>query len=262
MSNPAATLDRLSPTRRPAGRPIGYQCWSNLLFVHWRVPAALVLPLLPPELTLDTWEGDALIGLVPFHMSDVRPWWSPAVPGVSSFCETNVRTYVHRRDQNPGVWFFSLEAASSLAVRVARWKWSLPYYRATMELARNGAKIRYASRRLWPGPAGASCTIEATIGANWESPLGGNGSTQSGVATPGTLDHFLIERYILYAQSAAGRLLMGRVHHPPYVLRQVRLDRLEETLTATAGFAPCGDVCHAAFCEGVAVEVFPLAPVT
>jgi uncharacterized protein YqjF (DUF2071 family) len=258
MSNHAATLARLAPTRRPSRRPIGFQSWSNLLFLHWRLPADTVRSLLPGELTLDTWDGEALVGLVPFQMSGVRPWWSPSVPGVSNFCETNVRTYVHHRNQNPGVWFFSLEAASSLAVRIARWRWSLPYYRATMELERRGSKIRYASRRLWPGPSGANCRIAATIGEGWGSSTGSDRSEATDSAEPGTLDHFLIERYILYAQSAAGRLRMGRVHHKPYPLRKVRVDQLEETLTASTGLAPTGEVCHAAFSKRVDVEIFPL----
>lgn len=261
MSNHAATLDRLAPARRPSRRPIGHQCWSNLLFVHWRLPAETVRPLLPTELTLDTWDGDALVGLVPFQMSGVRPWWSPPVPGVSAFCETNIRTYVHHRDQNPGVWFFSLEAASSLAVRIARWRWSLPYYRATMELERRDSKIRYACRRLWPGQSGANCRIEATIGVGWGRSKGSDRSETADTAVPGTIDHFLIERYILYARSAAGRLRMGRVHHKPYPLRQVHVDQLEESLIASNGLAPLGEICHTAFSERVDVDIFPLEPV-
>lgn len=261
MSISAAACDRLVPALRPSGSAIGYQRWSNLLFVHWRMPAESVRPLLPAGLTLDTWDGDAWIGLVPFQMSGVRPWWSPPVRGISSFCETNVRTYVHDRGQNPGVWFFSLEAASSLAVRVARWKWNLPYHRATMEIARTGSSIRYASRRRWPGSRGAGCTIEATIGRDWGDSDQTTHSPASHSALPGTLDHFLVERYILYTQSADGRLRMGRVHHTPYPLKQVRVDRLDESLVADLGLPATGEICHAAFSEGVEVEIFPLAAV-
>lgn len=261
MSSFPAELDRLSPARRPDGRAIGYHVWSNLLFVHWRVPTEVVRPLLPAGLTLDTWEGDALIGLVPFEMSGVRPWWSPPVPGVSSFCETNVRTYVHHRDRNPGVWFFSLDASSSLAVRIARWRWSLPYYRATMRVRWEAATIEYSSRRLWPGPADATSRIVATIGEGWNNSAGDDEARLPDTARPGTLDHFLIERYVLYAQSARGRLLMGRVHHSPYVLRRARLDQLDETLLEAARLPRPGEICHLAYSERVSVEVFPLAPV-
>src|SRR6266853_5171640 len=188
----ARPIDRISPNVRPAGRPIGYHRWTNLLFVHWRLPAAVVSPLLPTDLTLDTWEDDAWVGLVPFRKSRVRPWWSPPVPGISYFCETNVRTYVHFRARDPGVWFFSLDASNSLAVRIARWRWHLPYFRSQMSLERTGDKVSYASRRLWPGMAGAACHIRAVIDATLghedpDSPL------PAGRALPGTLEHFLIE---------------------------------------------------------------------
>ena len=91
--------------------------------------------------------------------------WFPAVTGLSNFFETNVRTYVHLRGCDPGVWFLSLEASNSLAVRVARWRWHLPYFRADMQLQRRAETIEYRSRRLWPGPAGAGCGIRAEIGA-------------------------------------------------------------------------------------------------
>jgi len=254
-------IDRLSPTFRPAERPIGYHRWTNLLFVHWRLPAESVRSLLPAELTLDTWEGDAWIGLVPFYMSGVRPWWSPAIPGVSAFCETNVRTYVHFRGRDPGVWFLSLEASRSLAVRVARWCWHLPYYRAQMRLDRQRDSIFYSSRRLWPGPAGPGCQISAAIGS-----LLGAGATDrplpAGRALPGTLEHFLIERYILYAQPEPGRLLAGRVHHTPYPIREVRQLEFDESLLSAAGVQRPTEYAHAAFSDGVEVAIFPLQPVT
>jgi uncharacterized protein YqjF (DUF2071 family) len=262
LSHPARTdrIDRISPSVRPAGRPIGFQRWTNLLFVHWKLPAELVQPFIPPELMLDTWEGQAWVGLVPFYMSGVRPWWSPPIPGVSSFCETNVRTYVHYRGRDPGVWFLSLEAARSLAVRVGRWRWHLPYFRAEMNLARQGDSIAYNSRRLWPGVAGAGCRIHAEIG-----PLLGHDipdrELPAGRALPETLEHFLVERYILYAQETPGRLRAGRVHHVPYPVRSARLEEFHDSLLPAAGINPLAPPCHTAFCDGVEVDIFPLEPV-
>lgn len=253
-------LDRLAPAFRPPGRVAGYHHWSDLLFVHWRFPAQAVRPLLPDGLTLDTWDGDAWIGLVPFRMSGVRPWWSPPIPGVSSFCETNVRTYVHHQGRNPGVWFFSLEASQSLAVRVARRLWHLPYHRASMSLERAAPEIRYASRRLWPGEPGPGCRIEATVGPPWGLDAESE-SRATSHAVPGTLEHWLIERYILYARGADGSLRMGRVSHARYPLRQVTVRRLEQTLLPAAGLATDSEPCHAIFSEGVDVEVFPLTRV-
>ncbi|HLJ09683.1 MAG TPA: DUF2071 domain-containing protein [Planctomycetaceae bacterium] len=253
-------IDRISPTARPAGRHIGYHQWRNLLFVHWRLPADLVRPLLPRELTLDTWEGDAWVGLVPFYMLRVRPRWSPPIPGISYFCETNVRTYVHFQGRDPGVWFFSLDASNSLAVRVARRRWHLPYFRAKMQHARRGDQVAYSSRRLWPGEAGPGCEIKLEAGP----PLGQLASGHplpAGQAAPGTLEHFLIERYVLYAQPALGKLLIGRVHHRPYPIRQVGALQLDETLLSAAGISRPATHSHLAFSDGVDVEIFPLTPV-
>lgn len=248
MPTQTEVIDRIAPTQRPTGRACGYHRWSNLLFLHWRVPAELVQPLLPTGLTLDTWEGDAWVGLVPFHMSGVRPWWSPAVPWVSTFHETNVRTYVQHRGSDPGVWFFSLEASNALAVLLARWGWHLPYHRARMSLRRELEHVRYASRR--ETVSGAACEIETVVS-----------ETLLGSAVPGTLEHFLIERYILYAASRSGKIWRGRVHHVPYQLRDARVVSCRDTLVAAAGIPVTGDPCHAVFCDGVQVEVFPLVDV-
>ena len=253
----AALIDRQSAARRPAGRLAGFQCWSNLLFVHWRVPAAFVQPLIPPELTLDTWEGDAWIGLVPFFMSGVRARFVPALPGLSRFCETNVRTYVHLAGRDPGVWFFSLDASNRAAVWFARRFWHLPYYRARMTLSRSDGAVEYSGRRLCAEGGAGSYRARADIG-----PMLGTGLPDrplpAGRALPGTLEHFLIERYILYVNDRQGRLLAGRVHHAPYPIREVRSLSLEETMLSAAGLVRPEQAAHAAFSDGVSVEIFPL----
>jgi uncharacterized protein YqjF (DUF2071 family) len=249
-------LDRSAPARRPAGHPAGFQRWTNLLFVHWPVPAAAVRPFVPPELTLDTWDGDAWIGLVLFYMSGVRARFVPPLPGLSCFCETNVRTYVHLRGRDPGVWFFSLDASNSPAVWFARRYWHLPYYRSRMTLARRDDTLEYSSRRAAePNPCGYH--VQAEIG-----PLLGTGIADSplpaGRALPGTLEHFLIERYILYVTDPAGKLLAGRVHHAPYPIRDVRSLSLDESMLSAAGLARPEAPAHVAFSDGVQVEIFPL----
>jgi uncharacterized protein YqjF (DUF2071 family) len=253
----AIEIDRLAPTRRPPGHAIGYHSWRNLLFVHWRLPAELVAGHLPTKLSLDTWDGDAWVGLVPFHMTGVRPAWWPAG---FTFHETNVRTYVHYKGRDPGVWFFSLEAANRLAVWVARQRWKLNYHFARMEVRRDGDQVRYASRRFGPGKAGAATRIEARVG-----PLLGTDEPQkslaAGLAEPESLEHFLIERYVLYAQAPGGRLRRGQVHHAPYVVRSAQLVQFEETLLSASGVNTTTAPCHVAFCDGVDVEIFPLVPV-
>ena len=257
MTKLSNSIDRIAPTRRPEGRPVQYQSWSNLSFVHWRMPPEKLAPLIPDRLTVDTWQGDAWVGLVPFHMSGVRLSWMPAVPGISTFHETNLRTYVHLDGKNPGVWFFSLDAANSLAVRVARWRWQLPYYRSMMKLRLREQRVTYESRRLWPGTSNAELTLEAEFG-DFLPPVN---DLPAGQAAPDTLEHFLAERYFLYSQSQAGRLFRGQVHHRPYPLREARVLKLHETMRQAAKLDCDGDHEHVLFSEGVDVEIFGLRQV-
>lgn len=211
--------------------------------MHWRVPAAALRPLVPEALAIDTYDGDAFVGIVPFTMRGVRPRWAPAVPGVSSFHETNLRTYVHRDGRDPGVWFFSLDAARRIAVWVARTFWHLPYHHARMTLEA-GDTVRYASHRRAGG-----AMFRGTA-----RPLG-----EPRTAAPGTLDHFLVERYLLYAQRRDGGLRRGQVHHAPYPLQDAALSDWDESLLAAAGIArPAGPPPLVHFAAGVDVEVFAL----
>ncbi|HEY0384863.1 MAG TPA: DUF2071 domain-containing protein, partial [Pyrinomonadaceae bacterium] len=123
--------DRLALRERPAGWPLGQMNWGKLLFMHWPIEARLLRPLIPQRLVIDTFDGSAWIGVVPFTMWGVRPTFVPPVPGLSQFHELNVRTYVHL-DGVPGVWFHSLDAASRLAVWGARTFFHLPYFNARM----------------------------------------------------------------------------------------------------------------------------------
>ena len=224
----ASGIDRLGPCRRPNERVAGYHVWSDLLFAHWRVPVELLRPLIPRELEIDTFEGEAWLGLVPFHMSEVRPRWFPALPFVSEFHETNIRTYVHFEGRDPGVWFLSLDAACRLAVEVARWKWHLPYFRAKMDLRRDGDEVHYSSWRI---DHRSSRRADVEVSARIGEPL----NPEPGVSVePGTLEHFLAERYILYANDHRGRLLRGRVHHLPYPLRSAEIVSCRQTLASAA----------------------------
>lgn len=219
--------------------------------MHWEVPVATLRPLVPARLEIDAHEGKAYVGLVPFTMKGIRPTrFLPPMPGVSAFHETNIRTYVHRDGQDPGVWFFSLDAANSLAVRVARRFFNLPYFRANMSLETDGERVKYSSERLWPAPLPATLDLEYTIGA----PVG--------PSTVGSLQFFFAERYYLYAARPDGSLRRGQVHHNPYELREANVARLEESLLLAAGIErPFERTTPDLYCPGVDVEVFPLVDV-
>jgi len=239
-------IDRIAPTRRPAGRVVQRPGWHALTFLHWRVPVEALRPLVPEALEIDVFEGDAFIGLVPFTMTKVRPWWAPPWPGTNDFHETNVRTYVHHRGEGPGVWFFSLDAASWPAVMAARTIWRLPYHHARMTLEREGAGVRYASERRRPPPLPATCRVSCR-------PVG-----EPAASRPGTLEHFLAERYLLYTVGRGGALWRGAVHHAPYPLQRAELDECEETLIAAAGVRRPDEPPLAHYASEVAVEIFGL----
>jgi len=242
-------MDRISPTERPKDRPAGFQRWRDLLFLHWEVSEDALRPLLPAALSIDTFEGRAYVGVVPFTMRDVSPWWSPSMPGISNFHELNIRTYVHRDGEDPGVWFFSLDAAKAIAVAVARAGWSLPYHYARMSLEREGDLVHYRSRRLYPGPKPAELEARYRIGA----PLG--------TAEPGTLEHFLVERYILFADAGGGALRIGRVHHSPYPIQKAELLDLRESMVQATGLPAPEGAPHVLYSPGVDVDVYRLTAV-
>ena len=254
MSIMAEEIDRASPAVRPAGRPAGYHRWHTLLFVHWRVDPAVLEPLLPRGLTLDTWEGSAWVGLVPFAISGLRPRWLPPLPGVSAFNEINVRTYVHCNGRDPGVWFFSLDATNALAVHVARWRWRLNYFHNAMRIRRTGDIIHYESaRRGHERRSGARLVAQIGRRIGHDEP---HRAAPAGYTIPGTLSHFLLDRYVLYAQRGNEPLLQARVHHVPYCVQEAGLLACEQTLLAANGIRPDEPPCHVAYCERADVEVF------
>jgi uncharacterized protein len=143
-------IDRIAPSLRPAHPIVGYQRWRDLLFMHWPVSVEVLRPLVPEPLSIDTYQGVAYVGLVPFWMVGVRTSWAPE-RSAFRFLETNVRTYTHLHGRDPSVYFFSLDAASRVAVAVARAQFGLPYFWARMGIRRDGSRIEYRSRRVLGG---------------------------------------------------------------------------------------------------------------
>ena len=200
------------------------QRWRRLAFLHWRYSPTDVQRLLPDGLTVDVFDGSAWVGLVPFEIYDLRPPWLPALPWLSLFPETNVRTYAVGPDGSRGVWFFSLDAARWPAVVGARLAYGLPYFWARMRIEEDESGVRYQSRRIWPRPASEATDISIASGSRFlDSELS-------------DLDHFLTARYRLFTL-LRGKLAYAPIEHEPWPLARARLLELRDNLIAPAGFA-------------------------
>lgn len=234
---------RLAQRQRPSRKPVGHQRWSDLLFLHWVVPRESLQDTLPPGLHVDTFEGRAFVGVVPFFMKRIRPRLLPPLPGVSWFLELNVRTYVFDDRGRPGVWFYSLDCNQPLAVSVAQRFFSLPYHHAVMRAERADSVITYECRR------------ERT----WEtSKFVWSPGGSSAEAIPGSLEFFLIERYLLFTVNTHRQLCTGRVHHAPYRVHQPVLKQWSAIPAAQSGFDVKGEAVSILGAEPVDVEIFAL----
>jgi uncharacterized protein len=231
-----------TPPSPPVSRPIMHQDWRTLTFLHWRYPTAAVQALLPPGLEVETYDGGAWVGLVTLLMDEVRPAGLPALPWLSRFPETNVRTYVRGPDGGTGVWFFSLDAARMPVVISARAGYGLPYFWSVMSVRQADGAVAYHSRRRWPGPHGAHCDAQVELG----DPFTG--------AELGPLDHFLTARFRLY-RTHRRRLYAVDAEHEPWPLRRAWLGHLRQNLLEAAGLpAPTGPpLMHAS--SGVRVRL-------
>ena len=219
-----------------------HQNWGKLLFMHWRIDERLLRPLIPRQLEIDSFDGSAWIGVVPFTMWGIRASFLPAIPGTSAFHETNVRTYVHHRGVR-SVWFLSLDAANRLAVWSARTFYHLPYFNARMSLAQTGNTISYSTVRK--DRRGAPAELQATWSIGETLPT----------TSPGSLEFFLTERYSLDTEHK-GKVHRARIHHQPWQLQKAELDSLDSTMIESHGLpAPQGDpLLH--YCEKLSVEIW------
>ena len=200
------------------------QKWHDLLFMHWPVPADRLRALIPSGLQIDTFDGSAWVGVVPFRMSGVRMRGLPRLPGASAFPELNVRTYVTKGGR-PGVWFFSLDATSALAVAGARRLFHLPYFRAQISLmhAEDGT-IHYRSSRTHRGAPAADLRL-------FYKPIG-----EVFHARPESIEYFLTERYCLYAYHA-GKTFCGEIDHAPWPLQEAEAQIKLNTMAAASAIA-------------------------
>ena len=247
MGHPAFSNTTHRPWPLPEKSWRWAQTWSHLLFAHWRVPAETLRPLIPEELTLQEFDGSAWIGVVPFLL-DVRPRFAPPLSRVFRFPEINVRTYVETSGK-PGVWFFSLDARNPLAVWAARKFFHLPYYKARMQVDLTGEEVRFATRR--------------TNGVQPPEFIGSyRPASEVFEATPGSLDHWLTERYCLYAQDPTGALYRADVHHRPWPLQRAEAEIETNTMLDPLGIPVSNDPPALHFARRIDVFVWPIEHVS
>jgi uncharacterized protein len=229
--------------RQPPSRlsPVMFQRWRHLLFLHWPIPPHLVQMTLPEGLLVDTFDGHAWLGIVPFFMRGVRPAGFISVPGISSFLELNLRTYVRDLSGRPGIWFYSLDANQMLAVCLARAAFALPYEFADMRATVSDGEIDYRSYRLGSG---------SSLHYRYRP------TEKLGEANLGSLEFFLIERYRLFARRG-NKLFTGQVHHSPYQLHKVAVAEADPGLFEMNGFeTPAGRPAHMVYSERVDVSIY------
>jgi uncharacterized protein YqjF (DUF2071 family) len=221
---PGGIIDEIAhrPWPLPGSPWLMTQSWHNLLFAHWPVDAGMLRARIPPGLPLDLHDGQAWIGIAPFRMTNVAPRFVPALPFVSEFAELNVRTYVTLGGK-PGVYFFSLDAESVMAVAAARSLLQLPYFTAEMTVRCDGACVEYSSHRTDGSapPADFAAQYQPT-GPPYQP-------------APGTLDYFLTERYCLYNVDSRFRAYRLDIHHPPWKLQRAEAAITTNTMADAAG---------------------------
>ena len=235
-------VDRETIRQRPDGLPLMEQHWGKLLFMHWPISVERLRQLVPPQLTIDTYDGEAWIGITPFTMWDVRLSFTPPVPYLSDFHELNVRSYVLYRGV-PGVWFFSLNTNSSMTVFAARTFYFLPYFNARIDLQQEGDTIHYNLRRT-------DDDRPAEFNATWKI---GDDLPE---AEPGTLEFFLTERYCLYSASGES-IYRARIHHQPWPLQQAKLISHASDIAESDYLPKLKGEPLVHYAEAIAVDVWP-----
>jgi len=220
-----------------------FQAWNDLVFAHWPLPPAAVRSLIPPALTLDTFDGQAWVAVTPFHITGLRPRFFPPIPGLSNFPELNVRTYVTHGGKG-GVFFFSLDATSRLAVQSARTFYRLPYRFARMMTRKEDHEVFY------------SCSRRERSSAEFHARYRPISAVRQ--REKGSLEHWLTERYRLYTV-AGGKVFHADIHHVPWPLQDAEADIATNTMAKAAGIdlPDVKPLLH--FASRLDVFVWPLA---
>ena len=223
---------------RPVTRPVMFQSWRSLTFLHWAYEPAEIRRHLPPQVALDTFDGAAWIGLTPFMLTGLRPPFVPALPWISSFPEMNVRTYVVGPDGERGIWFFTLEADRLMAVAGARMFYGLPYRWARMSVRRHAWRVEYASVRHWPFRS-AQSRICVETGNRIES---------------SQFDRFVTARFRLYTR-AMGRIVAAQIEHEPWPLQEARVITLDQNVIQACNLSHPSAHPHALHSSAIHVRI-------
>jgi uncharacterized protein YqjF (DUF2071 family) len=227
------------------------QSWLDLLFAHWPIPAASLQPFVPAGVEIQEFEGTSWVGVVPFRMEEITFRPVPPLPWVSAFAELNLRLYVTVNGK-PGVWFISLDASNPLAVWAAQQMFHLPYFYAEMDASEERGRIFYKSSRLSPKPVTPAERVAFRGSYSPKGPLF--------TAKPGTLEHFLTERYCLYTQLPDGRIARGNIHHQPWPLQLADAEIKENTIGDAQGIKLVGPPPLLHFSKRIDVVVWLLEP--
>jgi uncharacterized protein len=235
-------------------RPVMLQGWHDLTALHWQYEPAQVQALLPSGFTVDTFDGSAWVGLIPFHMSRIRVPGLPPFGRLSTFPETNVRTYIVDPAGRRGVWFFSLDVTRLIPAMVARIGYRLPYCWANMTLTGDGpgagSQRHYTSDRRWPSPSQGLAGSTKSIRSSVRVQIG----ERIAEADLSDLDHFLTARWAL--GTTFGRHLMwAKVDHPPWILHEADVIDCDESLIGASGLDPPTGEPIARWSPGVEVRI-------
>ncbi|MEM9177031.1 MAG: DUF2071 domain-containing protein [Myxococcota bacterium] len=224
------------PTKRWTWR----QSWRDLLFAHWPVSASALAPLVPAPLEVQSFEGTSWVGVVPFRMAGVMKRPLPDLPWISAFPELNLRLYVEYEGR-PGVFFLSLDATNPLAVWAARRFFHLPYEHAAIDITSSGETFDYRCQRR-----GVDAVFEGTFCP----------TSDVRESRAGTLEHWLTERYCLYAHSPRGDLFRAEVHHVPWPLQDAAASIERNTVGRPHGLDLAGPPATLHFSRRIDVVVW------
>jgi uncharacterized protein YqjF (DUF2071 family) len=238
-------IDRLAMRGRPKGDPVMHQNWENTLFLHWPVAPSVLRPLIPSALDLDTFDDKAWLSITPFHIDDVHPPKFPAFPGLSSFHELNVRTYVTHQGI-PGIWFFSLDASKLIPTVAARIFFMIPYFKATIRFLQTTENFAFSLSRSIPS--------KAEFKASWKV------GTRLRDPDADSLAFFLVERYCAFA-AEGNTIYQIRIYHHPWILDEAQVELRSSSMISSLGLPEPASEPLAHFSRSVEAEIWAPTPV-